>query len=103
MIFSKVSKVLSPQSKCMCQNPFVFRALEKQKSVVDSRFSLFLKNCLEKKLALAYTFQRANRFIANKRKTDFEENFIFISIFFPRFGICSNSRSLLYSAVRIKT
>ena len=67
----------------MCQRAictFVFRPPEKRKSVIDFRFSFFnFRNQLGKQNCIYFKFiKRPKVFRArDKRKTDFETNFVF--------------------------
>ena len=65
----------------MCQRAictFIFRPPEKRKSVIDFRF-LILETNLENKISIYFKFiKRPKVFRArDKRKTDFETNFVF--------------------------
>ena len=74
---SQTEKSQSKKNACI-KGTFVFRPLEKRKSIIDFRFSI-LENNLENKISIYFTFiKRPIVFRAHdKWKTDFETNFVF--------------------------
>ena len=76
---------LKYRKKACIKGSFVLRPLEKRKSVAKFRFSFFkfLKRARKTKLACAFKWRTIFRAL-NKRKTDFEFDFLFSLLGFLR-------------------